>query len=165
MKDLEPKEIAKVQLEELMYNQRIQAERGVTANYRWTLSLAVANGASLAALAAKLIDTKSEMLTALLMPSAWLFVVGVACAGATTPIGSHRHYLAHQIWKGHTVAFREGVASEVDPNTRQKDQWLYRLENLLEWTSASCFVIGVSYPLAVLCHRYLTSGHGFFPSA
>ncbi|WP_122467088.1 hypothetical protein [Brevundimonas lutea] len=72
MKDLKPEQIAQHQVEELISNQRTELDRAIAMNQRWVLWLAVANGAALAALAAKVVDGGSEAVAALIMPSCWL---------------------------------------------------------------------------------------------
>lgn len=164
MKDLTPAEVARYQLEELMGKQHIELDRAISANQRWVLSLAVANGAALTALAVKLVDSRSESLAALVMPSCWMFAVGLIAAGVVTPLSAKRHALAWQIWSKYTVAFRKGEQLEEPSNLKADEEKLYRIETALEWLAAALFAAGLLWPLATLCLRYLATGQGFYPA-
>lgn len=163
MRDLTPADVAKAQLDELVTNERLEQERAVSSNQRWVFSLAVGNGAALAAVVAKIIDAKSEALAALMMPSCWMFAVGLLCVGLVTPITSSRHRLAVEIWKDYTTSFRKSDILLADEVKFEKDKKLMGLEIALEWSAAALFALGVLRPLAILTIRFFSSGSGFFP--
>lgn len=163
MRDLPPADLAKAQLDELVTNERLEQERAVSSNQRWVLSLAVGNGAALAAVVAKIIDAKSEALAALMMPSCWMFAIGLLCIGMVAPITSSRHRLAVEIWKGYTASFRKSEILVSDEVKFDKDKKLMSLELTLEWSAAVLFALGLLRPLAILTFRFFTSGEGFFP--
>ena len=163
MRDMLPSDFAKAQLDELLTNERVEMERSVSANQRWVLSLAVGNGAALAAVVAKIIDVKTESLTALMMPSCWLFAVGLLCVGAVTPITAERHRIAVDMWKSYTRSFREGEDLVPDSAKLDRDRRLFWIEMALEWASAAFFALGLLRPLAILTLRYFSSESGFFP--
>jgi hypothetical protein len=165
MRDIPPAEFAGRQLDELLSNQKYELDRAHAVSQRWVLWLAIGNGAALAAIGAKLVETRSEALAALLMPSCWLFLVGLVAAGSVAPITLKRHQLSVQKWREWTVAFRKGQPLQSPAATIKADERLRGREVCLEWIAAASFVGGVAYPLIVMCHRYLTSGHGFFPPA
>ena len=165
MRDISAADVARAQLEELTGNAQAELDRALAANRRWVLSLAVGNGAALAALTAKLIDAESEIQAALLIPSCWMFALGLMSSGLVAPITAQRHLLAHQGWKAWTVEFRKGHQLARDERLDRQDRSWYRCELALEVVAATSFAAGLLYPLIVLCHRYLTSGHGFFPPA
>lgn len=165
MRDLSPEQVASRQLDELLNNQKLEMDRSYAVSQRWVLWLAIGNGAALAAVGAKLLDAQSEVLAALLMPSCWFFFVGLVCAGAVGPITIRRHEISLAQWRKWTVAFRKGEALQAADSSHDADAKLYKIEAGFEWASAVSFVLGAGYPLTVLCLRYLTSGHGFFPPA
>ncbi len=164
MKDLSQAEVARYQLEELLGNQRVELDRAIAANQRWVLSLAVANGAALTALAAKLVDSRSEYLAALVMPSCWMFAAGLVCAGLVSPLTAKRHSIAWTIWKTYTLSFRRGEALEEPSELKSQEDRLFRAETVLEWSAAALFFAGLMSPLASLGFRYLFSGQGFYPA-
>ena len=163
MRDIPAAEWAKAQLDELVSSERAEQERAVAANQRWVLSLAVGNGGALAAVVTKLIDSKSELIAALMMPSCWFFAIGLLCVGGVAPITASRHRLAVEIWKGYTTAFRQGDPIVGDDEKFKKDKRLMTLELALEWLAAIFFALGLIRPLVILTYRFFTSGEGFFP--
>lgn len=163
MRDIPAAEWAKAQLDELVSSERAEQERAVAANQRWVLSLAVGNGGALAAVVAKLIDAKSELIAGLMMPSCWFFAVGLLCVGGVAPITASRHRLAVDIWKEYTAAFRRGDPIIGDDEKFRRDKRLMTLELVLEWSAAVFFTLGLIRPLAILTYRFFTSGEGFFP--
>lgn len=163
MRDLSPSEITQRQLDELIGNIDKQAELHRGASRRWALSLSIGNGGALVALGGKMLDADTEGLMALAMPSAWCFALGLIAAGILSPITSRRHRLARDVWRRHLLRFRAGRPL-VEPSQAENGEGpLLYAEVAFEWTSAVLFVAGLLYPLAVLSHRYLTSGHGFLP--
>lgn len=137
----------------------------MSTNRRWTLSLAVANGGALAAIAARLVsDNRSEAVAALLMPSCWLFAVGLLSAGLINVITVHRYELARTYWTTLQNRFEEEVeGAEMPDLDLEPGLFWWKVETAAEWVSAACFAGGLLYPMAVMCHRYLTSASGFYP--
>lgn len=127
------------------------------------LSLAVGNGGALVLLGGKVLEEGTEALTALAMPSCWLFAVGLLIAGALNPLAAWRANIETRIFEGWMMQLVD--ADRPSPNLRKVLlARLYKTEVACELISGACFVIGLIYPLAVLSIRYLHSGQGFFPT-
>lgn len=129
---------------------------------RWMLSLAIGNGGAFLALGARVLDKASEAGTALAMPSLWLFAVGLVLAGINPFIEAQRTLLHARAWERAVEVFDEDRDEQEDPGIQKLDDRIYAFQMGLELTSGLAFVGGLFYPLVVLSHRYLTSGHGFF---
>ncbi|WP_297804285.1 hypothetical protein [uncultured Brevundimonas sp.] len=163
MRDLPKADFAMKQLEELLSNQRYELERSNVVNERWILWLAIGNGVALVSVSSKLIEKATESLVALLMPSCWLFALGLIAAGATTPSTLKRHHLSRKLWRQWTISFRNGEELQPMPqNDEATEKFLYKFEITLEILAAAFFALGLLYPLATLCMRYFCTGR-FFP--
>lgn len=158
MKDLSPSEITQRQLDELFENIKSQGDLHRDASRRWAFSLAVANAGALAAFGSKLIDGTAGHLTALAVPSCWLFAVGLLAAGALNPIVSKRHRLSRDVWRGHLKNFRKGLPLVEPTEAESGEGLLLRAEILFEWIAALCFAAGLTRPLAILTLRFFDHG-------
>ncbi|MBU1346724.1 MAG: hypothetical protein KKA16_07210 [Alphaproteobacteria bacterium] len=163
MRDLSPAEIAHRQFDELISNLRIYHDRHQAMSDRWAVSLAVANAGALLALASRILSASKEAEIAFLMPSCWMFTVGLLSIGIAQPIRSRRQGLSAQIWDCYLKQFRRGLPLTEPTDIENPNGRLLTFENRLEWASAALFAGALVYPLATLCMRYLTSGAGFLP--
>ena len=140
----------------------ISANLQSQASARWTLSLAVANGAGVVAVATHMLSAgATEASIALLMPTAWMFVIGVTLAGCMPALAAARHAQEHQAWELHDIWAEESM---VPPPTSGVEELegtisaLRKIEVVLGLSAAALFFGGMVYPLAVLVHRYNTIG-------
>lgn len=137
-------------------------ETSIKANARWVLALAVGNGAALAALSARLVSGPSEAVAALLMPSCWLFALGLLAAGGVSVVSAYRWEVAAQDYGRTEEDYHAGKPYGTTYEKVVNKVWFW-VEASFEALAACCFAAGLLYPMAVLCHRYLTSGSGFYP--
>lgn len=129
--------------------------QGNVVQGRWSLGLAVGNGGGLLATGGQIIAKASEPeIVALLLPSCWLFAVGLLCAGAGPGLLVARHGLA--------AKFLDEKISRANNNGRGEDRadeqsWLkllFRLELATEIAAGVLFAAGVIVPLWRLSQGY-----------
>ena len=129
-----------------------------TVSLRWSLSIGLANGASLAALGSKLVGAPISPWTYLFLPSALLFGLGLVSLGATHGISLWR--TEHQL---RVAGARLAAANTLDPTLWREENEdlldrLWWIETALELTAGAAFLIGIGYPLLALWIRLMTTG-------
>ena len=134
---------------------------------RYHLALAVGNGVGLLTFGGAILqllqtEANKEAGIALLMPSCWLFVLGLMSAGLIPAIqGEAYAVLRRSLLESVRPANGVGYAW-VKTAYKQKAVWLGRVEDWLGKIAAASFGFGLAYPLLLLSKRYLMSG-SFLP--
>ena len=128
---------------------------------RWSLFLAVGNGAALTALGSKVIDVLAgeptqpgKTLLALAFPSIWLFALGLVAAGVI-PFFELLHVAEKIRSQRQSLRHVESGGDSLEPDVTQWD-------NIWAWTpeilAALLFTAGLLWPLVRLTSRFFQPG-------
>jgi hypothetical protein len=120
----------------------------------WMLSLAVGNGGGLLTLGAALINGWKLGIWIAIVPSLWIFALGLSCAGVAPLLRSHYH-------RALKVGSTTGLAWIDTPESREKlERDLTELTEtatiLQDWSAkvaaaaAACFGAGLLWPIGVV---------------
>jgi hypothetical protein len=126
---------------------------------RWTFGLPIANGGALIAVGGALLNGTSERAIALLLPTAWLLLIGLAAGGIVPLLASRRAFIAYQEWMDAWVAMTQNKpVPPTDPKQDRAVKRFYAWEWRLEILSGTMFISGLAYPLVVFATRYFATG-------
>lgn len=131
------------------------------SNSRWSLSLAIANGGALVAIAGHLLSKEAtENSVALIFPSAWMFVVGLISAGLLPFLALKRAERVHLHWTSYKLITETiGIPPPEDRLIEKNSRLITAMENFLEWAAALSFIAGLVYPLVLMSMKYISTGH------
>lgn len=115
------------------------------AAQRWTLWLSLGNAGGLAAVASKITDKLDPAVTPVLLPSAWLFTVGLLATGG---LGLSKRLRLDWTQRNY-AAFQSG-----DTAVEKANNLALGLEYTLEGVAVAALVLGLLIPLLQISSRY-----------
>ncbi len=119
------------------------------AHLRWALWLGIANAGGLVAVSGHIADKLDHPIAYLMLPSCWMFAVGLLFAGLMTALRS---------WRGRVyLAGYDLTGADAVRNYRHA-QRIGLLEDACGGVAGLLAAVAVLYPLAVVTIRYMETG-------